>query len=132
MNDVLTPDEKNVASPDAKLSAKELALLLPNLIKLFWRLARDRRVRRRTRWLLFILGAYVACPIDLIPDWIPVLGYLDDVFVIGFLLHRILRSVPPEILAEHWQGTITLSELSQYFTRRKQKRSSSPSGEIES
>jgi uncharacterized membrane protein YkvA (DUF1232 family) len=93
------------------LSAKELLLLLPNVAKLFWRLARDHRVPLRTRALLLATGAYLAMPFDIIPDWIPVLGYLDDVALVVITLRSVARRVPSAVLDEHWSGATPLTDM---------------------
>ncbi len=101
-----------------RLTARGMMLLLPNIVKLFWRLARDRRVPLGTKLLVVATGAYLAIPIDIIPDWIPVLGYLDDAVLVGFVLHRLLRTVPVEILQEHWDGAIPLPDLAMKLSLR--------------
>lgn len=104
-----------------RLTARELALLAPNLAKLLWRLARDRRVRWSTKALVVAAAAYLASPLDLIPDWIPGVGYLDDVALVAFTLHRLVRTVPPEVLQEHWDGAIPLPDLVRRLSLRKRK-----------
>lgn len=93
------------------LSAKELAFLLPNIAKLFWRLVRNRRVPFRTRMLLIITGVYLAMPIDIIPDWLPVVGYLDDIVLVVTTLRSVALHVPPDVLETHWDGALPLSDL---------------------
>jgi len=105
-----------------KLSPRELVLLLPSLGKLLWRLGRDRRVPLGTKLLVIGTGVYLAIPVDVIPDWIPVLGYLDDALLVGFVLHRLLRTVPSEILREHWEGAISLHDLVQSLPIRSKKK----------
>lgn len=97
---------------------RELLLLLPNLGRLLWRLARDRRVPLRARLLVAGVGLYLAMPFDIIPDWIPVIGHLDDLFVLGLALRWLVRSVPPEALKESWSGAIPLDELTRRFSLR--------------
>lgn len=58
------------------------------------------RTPRRAKWLFAAALAYAASPIDLIPDWIPVLGHLDDVVVVPLLLWLAWRQVPPEVRRE--------------------------------
>ena len=70
--------------PDTRSRVKEAALALPNLVKLLGRLVRDPRVPTRSKALAGAALAYVASPIDLLPDLIPVLGRSDDVFVAIF------------------------------------------------
>lgn len=83
----------------------EAVRLLPDLLRLVSRLARDRTLPRRTRWLLWGLAGYLALPIDLVPDFIPVLGYADDAIVIAVVLRIVIRQSGPDMLAEHWPGT---------------------------
>ena len=89
----------------------EAVLLVPNLIKLLYRLLRDKRVPRRRRLAMTIVGAYVASPIDVIPDFVPVLGSVDDLIVLAFAVDFLLRSSPPEVVEEHWDGSIDGLEL---------------------
>ncbi len=83
---------------------KEYLLLLPRLLKLLWRLSRDPRVPARTKATLFILGGYLASPYDLIPDFIPGVGQLDDIAIIAFVLDQMLNRIPEDIVREHWEG----------------------------
>ena len=62
--------------------------------------ARDPRTPRATRWLAFAVAAYALSPIDLIPDFIPVLGYLDDLLIVPLGLLLVIRLLPPQVLAE--------------------------------
>ena len=92
---------------------KEYALLVPRLVKLLWRLARDPRVPARTKATLFIIAGYLATPIDLIPDFVPVVGQLDDLVIVAFVLDQMLNRVPPEIVREHWDGDGDILEVVQ-------------------
>jgi uncharacterized membrane protein YkvA (DUF1232 family) len=83
---------------------KEYLLLLPRLAKLIWRLARDPRVPPRSKATLMLLGAYVVSPVDLIPDFIPGLGQLDDIVIAAFALDQIINRIPEHIVREHWDG----------------------------
>ena len=94
-------------------SLKEYALVLPRLVKLVWRLARDPRVPARSKAVLVVLGGYLASPVDLIPDFIPGLGQLDDIVVIAFALDQMLNRVAPDIVREHWDGEGDVLELVQ-------------------
>jgi uncharacterized membrane protein YkvA (DUF1232 family) len=84
---------------------KELARVVPELGDLFLRLARDRRVPPMRRLQLIVLGAYLVSPIDLLPDFIPVVGHLDDAAVAAVALRGVVRSAGPEVVAEHWPGS---------------------------
>jgi len=87
-----------------RTAAKEVALLLPNLILLFKDLARDPRVPRRSKWLLLFGAAWFASPIDLIPEFIPVLGPLDDAVVAALILRHLARKAGRDVVEEHWRG----------------------------
>jgi uncharacterized membrane protein YkvA (DUF1232 family) len=83
---------------------KEYALFGPRLVKLVFRLMRDKRVPARPKAILVMLGAYFASPIDLIPDFIPGIGHVDDLVLAAFALDQILNRVPDEVVKEHWEG----------------------------
>jgi len=87
-----------------KSAAKELATLLPNLIGLFRGLIRDPRVPRRSKLLLGLAIAWFVSPIDLIPEFLPVIGPLDDAVVAALVLRSVLRRTGRTIAAEHWRG----------------------------
>ena len=89
----------------ARGAAREVAEFLPNLIRLFRGLLRDPRVPRGSKLLLLIGVAWVASPIDLIPEFIPIAGPLDDAIVAALILRRVVRSAGREVLAEHWGGS---------------------------
>jgi uncharacterized membrane protein YkvA (DUF1232 family) len=84
---------------------RELARVVPELGTLFLRLARDRRVPLLRRLSLFVLGGYLASPIDLIPDFIPVVGHIDDAAIAAVVLRGVVRAAGREVVAEHWPGT---------------------------
>jgi uncharacterized membrane protein YkvA (DUF1232 family) len=84
---------------------KELTRLVPELGTLFLRLARDRRVPALRRLLLIVLGAYLVSPIDLIPDFIPGIGQLDDAAIAAMVLRSVVRSAGPQVVGEHWPGS---------------------------
>ncbi len=84
--------------------ARELALLVPNLALLFRGLLADPRVPRRAKVALAVGAAYLAMPIDLVPDFIPVVGSLDDAIVMALILRYVLRSAGRSTVVEHWRG----------------------------
>ena len=71
---------------------------------LFRRLLADERIPRRRKLALVALLGYLASPIDLVPDFIPVVGQLDDVLAVVLVLRFVLRSADDDLLAEHWPG----------------------------
>ena len=85
-------------------NARALAGFVPDCVVLVKRLLGDPRVPRRRRVLLVLLAAYLASPIDLVPDVIPVAGQLDDAILLAVVLRAVLRSGGPALLAEHWPG----------------------------
>jgi uncharacterized membrane protein YkvA (DUF1232 family) len=93
-----------VVRPDA-ISLRDAARLLPDTLRLVRRLGADRTIPRRTRWLIWGLLLYLASPIDLIPDFLPVVGYADDAIVTSFVLRRVIKKAGPRKLADHWPGT---------------------------
>ena len=72
---------------------------------LLTRLVRDERVPRRAKWPLLLLLPYLASPIDLIPDVIPVLGQLDDAAFVALALRRVVRLAGPGVVTELWPGS---------------------------
>jgi uncharacterized membrane protein YkvA (DUF1232 family) len=86
-------------------SARDLARFIPDCIVLVGRLLRDPRVPRRHKLLLGALVGYLALPFDLVPDFIPVAGHLDDVLVVALTLRTVLRGTGGELLRELWPGT---------------------------
>ncbi len=79
--------------------------LLPDLLRLIRRLAADRTLPRGVRVRLALLVAYLALPIDLIPDFVPVLGYADDAIVAVAVLRGVVRAAGTEAVERHWPGT---------------------------
>jgi len=88
----------------ARLLAKDAVLMLPNLVKLVGRLLKDPRVPRRSKVALGLAAAYVASPIDLVPEFIPVIGWADDVLFMLFAIDSLIERSGPEVVAEHWDG----------------------------
>lgn len=93
-----------IARPDRN-TIRETARLLPDSLRLLRRLTTDRTIPLRTRMLVWMLIAYLASPIDLIPDFVPVLGYADDVIVASIVLRHLVRRAGPAKLREHWPGS---------------------------
>ena len=87
-----------------RTDARAWAGFVPDCVILFTRLARDRRVSRRHKWLLVALVGYLSLPFDLIPDFIPVAGALDDAILVAIVLRTVLRKAGRELVREHWPG----------------------------
>ena len=84
--------------------ARALAGFLPDCLVLLRRLLGDDRVSRGRKLVLIALVGYLLMPIDLVPDFIPVAGVLDDAIVAAIALRVALRSGGPDLLREHWPG----------------------------
>ncbi len=91
--------------------ARAVAGFVPDCAVFFARLLRDPRVPRRHKLLLGLLVGYLAMPFDLVPDFIPVAGQLDDAILVLVVLRTVLRRNRSELLAEHWPGPQSSLEL---------------------
>jgi uncharacterized membrane protein YkvA (DUF1232 family) len=87
-----------------RTDARALAGFVPDCVVLCRRLLADRRVPRRHKALLAGLVGYLASPLDLIPDFIPVIGQLDDVLVAVLILRTARRGIRRSIVRQHWPG----------------------------
>jgi uncharacterized membrane protein YkvA (DUF1232 family) len=90
--------------------AKDLAGFLPDCVTTARTLRRDPRVPRRARVAVVVALVWVLSPIDLIPEFLPVIGPLDDVIVVALLLRYAARTVPRQVLLEAWPGDPHLIE----------------------
>lgn len=115
MNDVRRPDQvippRGEVDQDRSELTREILGLVPNLVRLLYRLVRDRRVPTRAKLLLGGALAYVITPIDLIPDSVPVVGALDDIFILAMALDKLIDRAGEEVVLEHWEGSRDLLEL---------------------
>lgn len=87
------------------LRLNEALRLLPDVVRLLRRLAGDGDLPRGVRVRLWLLLGYLASPIDLVPDFIPVVGYADDAVIVALTLRSVVRRAGPEALERHWPGT---------------------------
>ncbi|MGE5380324.1 MAG: YkvA family protein [Methylocystaceae bacterium] len=91
-----------------KSSAKgvvvELLKVIPNLLKLLYRLLEDPRIPKTEKVILAGVAAYVVSPLDLIPDFVPFLGKVDDLVLIALVLKRLFNAAGEQVLNEHWDG----------------------------
>jgi uncharacterized membrane protein YkvA (DUF1232 family) len=79
--------------------------LLPDLLRLIKQLAVDPTLPTGVRVRLGLLLLYLACPVDLIPDFIPVIGYADDAVIAALVLRSVVRRAGPDALDRHWPGS---------------------------
>jgi uncharacterized membrane protein YkvA (DUF1232 family) len=87
--------------------ARAVARFVSDCVVLFRRLLADPRVRRRDKLLLAGLVPYLLLPFDLVPDFIPVAGQLDDAVFVALVLRRVVRGAGREVVEEHWPGPRT-------------------------
>lgn len=90
--------------PDT-VTMRDALRLLPDLLRLFRGLAADGTVPTGVRMRLVLLLVYLASPIDVIPDFVPVIGYADDALVVALVLRSVTRRAGPDALDRHWPGT---------------------------
>lgn len=83
---------------------------LRNIKRLAVGLARDPRVPRRNKVIFAGVVAYVVMPVDLVPDWLPGIGKLDDLIMVGLALDAMLNHVPEAVINDYWQGDRTTLE----------------------
>jgi uncharacterized membrane protein YkvA (DUF1232 family) len=91
-------------SPD-RVTLKEVLRLVPDVVRLVRRLAVDPALPRSVRWRLWLLFGYLLMPIDLVPDFVPVIGWADDAVVIALVLRSVARAAGPGVIERHWPGT---------------------------
>ena len=93
-----------VAKPD-DVGIQDTLRLLPDVLRLLKRLATDPELPRRVRVALVVLLVFIVSPIDLIPDFIPAIGYADDVIITALVLRWVSRTAGADALARQWPGT---------------------------
>jgi uncharacterized membrane protein YkvA (DUF1232 family) len=93
--------------------------MIPRIAKLVYHLLRDPRVPWTAKAALAGAAAYLASPVDLIPDWIPGAGYLDDILLIGITINYIFAKIPEDVIVEHWGEDV---ELLKRFRRERKPR----------
>ena len=86
-------------------SAREALRVLPDTVRLLRRIAGDRTLPRGVRVRLWFLLAYLVFPLDVVPDFLPVIGYADDVVIAGAALRSVVRRAGPSAVRRHWPGT---------------------------
>lgn len=103
-----------VLRPDGS-TLRDSVRILPDTVRLVSRLSREQALSRTIRLRLLLLVAYLAMPIDLVPDFVPVIGYADDAIITGLVLRGVIRRAGPEVVRQHWPGSeaglITLARL---------------------
>lgn len=98
-------EQAQTPPPDILKAGKEALLFLPRLVQLLYRLARDPEVPREAKAVLGFAVVYLLSPIDIIPDFIPILGHLDDLYVIALAVSLVMELAGEEKVRQHWSGS---------------------------
>lgn len=98
------PSPPAAASPLREAWKCELAQVVPNLAKLTVRAARDPRVPAKSKAVAAAAVVLAVSPVDLIPDFVPVLGKVDDILLVAFALNRLVEQAGIAVVREHWDG----------------------------
>lgn len=107
-DEILPPDGRSL---QAKRLMADAVFMMPNIVKLVTRLLKDPRVPRRAKITLGLAAAYVASPIDLIPEIVPIVGWADDVLILMFAIDSLIERAGEEVVSEHWDGPGDLLSL---------------------
>jgi uncharacterized membrane protein YkvA (DUF1232 family) len=105
---------------------RSLLTFLPNLVKLLYRLVADARVSKADKAVLIAVAVYVISPIDLIPDFFPFIGEVDDIYLVAIALLRLINRADSDVINEHWEGSVdikalvtNISNLASFFLPKK-------------
>jgi uncharacterized membrane protein YkvA (DUF1232 family) len=94
-----------------KKKLRQLLLFVPNLMKLLYDLLKDPRVSQADKAILAGVIMYVIVPIDVIPDFVPFVGMVDDSYLIAISLLRLLNRADRQVVFDHWKGGIDIKHL---------------------
>ena len=96
--------EEKMADERTRVLIREAVMLVPNLGKLLARLAADPRVPVRAKVFAGVAAAYAFAPIDVVPDFIPLLGKTDDILLMALALRHVIEEAGVAVVREHWDG----------------------------
>lgn len=96
--------------PEKYKGIGEYAMIIPDIIALMYRLLKDKRIDLKTKILISSMIGYLVLPMDFVPDFMPVIGGIDDVAIMFWIFNKIIGSVPKSIILEHWQGEDNIIE----------------------
>ena len=96
---------------EMKSLMRDLLLFIPNLLRLLFALLRDPRVSSADKAILAGTIIYVIAPIDVIPDFIPFIGQIDDSYLVAIALMRLLNRASRTVVLDHWKGGYDIKEL---------------------
>jgi uncharacterized membrane protein YkvA (DUF1232 family) len=96
---------------EMKRAMQELLLFLPNLVILLFRLLRDDRISQADKAILAGVILYVIVPVDVIPDFIPFIGQVDDSYLVAISILRLLNRADRRVVLQHWNGRYDIKQL---------------------
>jgi uncharacterized membrane protein YkvA (DUF1232 family) len=102
-----------------RADARAVVTFVPDCAVLFKRLLRDRRVPRRAKFALALMVPYLLSPLDLVPDFIPVVGQLDDAIIVALVIRYVVRKAGREVVEELWPGPERGLEVVLALSRQK-------------
>src|SRR5215468_6858464 len=103
--------EKVAKRREMRARMAEFLLFIPNLLRLLVSLLRDDRVSKMDKAILAGTIIYVVSPIDIIPDFIPFIGQVDDAYLLAISILRLLNRADRAVVLDHWRGNIDIKEL---------------------
>ena len=113
---------------EKKKKMREMLLFIPNLMKLLYDLLRDARVSQADKAILAGIIMYVIVPIDVIPDFIPFIGQVDDSYLVAIAILRLLNRADRKVVLDHWKGerdikdlVTNLASIADYFMPKRLK-----------
>lgn len=113
---------------EKKRAMSELLLFLPRLVALLFKLLRDDRVSQADKAILAGVILYVIVPVDIIPDFIPFIGQVDDIYLVAIAILRLLNRADRRIVLENWRGSYdikalvtNIASMAEYFLPKKLK-----------
>ncbi|BDR74704.1 YkvA family protein [Clostridium tetani] len=108
-------------TPDKYRKIIEYSMVVPDIVSLLWRIFKDKRVSITTKGKAAAVLAYLAMPFDILPDFIPFIGKIDDVVIAFYGLNSLINEVPEEIIKENWQGDkdiiVLVKEVVKYISQ---------------
>ena len=96
---------KRIGRTAGRAAAAKVLRSLPDFLKLLGRLFRDRRVSRVDKALVGLAIAYILTPVDLLPDFLGLLGWVDDIYLLGLALNRLIGRAGMDVVTDNWSGS---------------------------
>ncbi len=100
-----------------KMWLQETIMLIPNLVRMLFRMMGDHRIRFKEKIILLGVILYVISPLDLVPDFIPFMGQLDDILLVALIILRFMEQAGQEVFSDNWKGDQNLLNLAQKILR---------------